>query len=88
MRQTALISLGSNQLSFWGSSHETVQEAFRRLEALARGEMQVSRLYQTPAFPKGNGPDFVNAAALVESDLSAPEILARLHEVEATDERT
>lgn len=83
MRQTALISLGSNKLSFWGSPQETVQEALHRLEALGRGEMRVSRLYQTPAFPKGNGPDFVNAVAGIETELSADDLLSALHDIEA-----
>ena len=42
-----------------------------------------SQFFRTPAFPKGSGPDFVNAAVALETDLSAAELLARLHEVEA-----
>ncbi len=34
-------------------------------------------------FPPGAGPDYVNAAAVVESDLDAHELLERLHMVEA-----
>jgi 2-amino-4-hydroxy-6-hydroxymethyldihydropteridine diphosphokinase len=44
-----------------------------------------SRLYATPCFPAGAGPDYVNAAAVVEcgeaADLAS--ILLRLHAVEA-----
>ncbi len=42
-----------------------------------------SRLFRTPAFPAGSGPDFINAAFAVETGLTAPQVLARLHAVEA-----
>jgi 2-amino-4-hydroxy-6-hydroxymethyldihydropteridine diphosphokinase len=45
--------------------------------------IQTSPFYMTPAFPKGSGPDFVNAAAEIETSLSAHELLAFLHEIEA-----
>lgn len=83
MREIALISLGSNHLSFWGSSQETVAAALTRLAALATGKVAASRFYRTPAFPAGSGPDFVNAAAAFETELSAPDLLAALHRIEA-----
>lgn len=43
----------------------------------------VSRFFRTPCFPAGTGPDYVNAAVEVESALSAAELLARLHALEA-----
>ena len=42
-----------------------------------------SRIFSTPAFPAGAGPDFANAVAVFETDLPAGEVLAILHEVEA-----
>ncbi len=42
----------------------------------------VSRFWQTPAFPAGSGPDYVNAVALVETDMNADNVLKVLHEVE------
>jgi 2-amino-4-hydroxy-6-hydroxymethyldihydropteridine diphosphokinase len=83
MREIALISLGSNDLSFWGSSLETVQAALSHLAVLATGEVTASRFYRTSAFPAGSGPDFVNAAAVFETELSASELLAALHRIEA-----
>lgn len=46
----------------------------------------VSKLYQTPCFPAGAGPDYVNAAALLRypDAWSAQDILAALHEVESS----
>ncbi len=83
MRQNALISLGSNQLSFWGSPLATVTEAVERLRALGDGQAEVSRFYKTPAFPKGYGPDFVNAVVGIETDLAAHPLLEALHAIEA-----
>lgn len=44
-----------------------------------------SRLWRTPAFPAGSGPEYVNAVYRMTSrkPLKAPEVLALLHEVEA-----
>ena len=42
-----------------------------------------SRWYRTPAYPPGSGPDFVNGAAVLSSDLEPDRILSCLHEVEA-----
>lgn len=83
MRETALISVGSNDLSFWGSSLQTVQRALKELAPLAKGEVIASRFYRTPAFPAGSGPDYVNAAACFPTALSAPDLLAALHRIEA-----
>ncbi|MDN5787221.1 2-amino-4-hydroxy-6-hydroxymethyldihydropteridine diphosphokinase [Pseudorhodobacter sp.] len=48
-----------------------------------------SRLYATPCFPSGTGPDYVNAAAVFEAgpDLTPDSILAALHRVEAAHGR-
>ena len=83
MRQSSLISFGSNQLSFWGSSLETVQKAVDRLSAITTGEFAVSRYYQTPAFPEGSGPDYVNGAVRFETDLPPHDLLTAMHEIEA-----
>ncbi len=48
----------------------------------------VSRFFATPCHPPGAGPDYVNAAAMVTSQLGAAEALARLHEIEARLGRT
>ena len=42
-----------------------------------------SRLYRTPAFPPGSGPDFVNAAALIRTDRDPQALLDWLHAIEA-----
>ena len=88
MRQIALISIGSNDLSFWGSSRETVAAAIGRVAALATDTPRVSRAYRTPAFPAGSGPDFVNAAMRFETELAPETLLAELHGIEAAAGRS
>lgn len=77
------IALGSNQESRFGSSEETITRA---LIALANRGLQVARLsrfFRSPCFPAGAGPDYVNAVAMLRTDLPAGQILAVLHAVEA-----
>lgn len=51
-------------------------------------EIQTSRFYRTPAFPKGNGPDYVNAVIAAQFDGESLEIISRLHAVENMMGRT
>lgn len=79
----SLIALGSN-LEFSGGGLLTVLE--QAFEALAQQGFVIrsrSRFYDTPAFPKGAGSNFVNAAAMLESDFDTRQVLERLHAVEA-----
>ena len=48
----------------------------------------MSRFFRTPAFPAGSGPDYVNAAALLETVLDPEALLAYLHGIEADLGRT
>lgn len=82
--RTMLIALGSNENSVWGNCAETVQMA---IENVARGSFTTARtsnFYATPAFPAGSGPDYVNAAMTIESDLTPAAMLAELHAIEAS----
>ncbi|CAM3104273.1 2-amino-4-hydroxy-6-hydroxymethyldihydropteridinediphosphokinase [Paracoccus nototheniae] len=45
--------------------------------------MSISRIWRTPAVPAGSGPDYANAVALIETELSSLELLALLHRIEA-----
>lgn len=84
----ALITLGSNNISRWGDAAETVQKAMIRLSELAKTPLKRSPLYVTPAFPEGAGPDFVNAAVAFVTQLSAADLLQKMHGIEAEADRT
>lgn len=83
-----MIALGGNRPSPAGSPDETLRAALAALNAEPGVRVTaVSRFFRSPAFPPGAGPDYVNAAAALETRLSAPDLLALLHRVEAAHGR-
>lgn len=79
-----IIALGANLPSAAGHA----SEALRSAAGILHGEPNISttalsRFWKTPAFPPGSGPDFINAAMLVHTTLSATALLERLHGIEA-----
>lgn len=77
-----LIGLGSS-LPLCGSPPEEIfRLAIRAIENFAPVSA-VSRFYASPAWPDPSDPSFVNAAISVSTDLSAEDLMAALHEVEA-----
>ncbi len=77
-----LIALGSNLASGAGSSRQTVEKALSSLVDRGVTIRASSRFYRTRAFPPNSGPDFVNAAAIVDFGGDAAGLLAHLHGVE------
>jgi 2-amino-4-hydroxy-6-hydroxymethyldihydropteridine diphosphokinase len=83
--QRALIALGAN-LSLRGvPPARTLLAALSELSARGLGPIRASRLFRTPCFPVGAGPDYVNAAAelRVPPGQDPASLLAILHEVES-----
>ncbi len=81
----ALVAFGSN-LDFGGNPPKAVLiEAIKALEAEGLSLTRLSKLYLTPCFPIGAGPDYVNAAAVVtlRHNIEPEKILAALHRIEA-----
>jgi len=77
------IAVGGNVETSHGSPAKTIAAA---LNGLARKEIRItrtSRFYDTPAFPAGSGPNFVNAVVEVSTSLSEDALLESLHEIEA-----
>ena len=83
--QTALIALGANLPFDDRSPLDTLRSAINNFPKVNLAMPSVSRFFATPCFPPGAGPDYVNAAALlqVEPQVTAMELLSRLHQVEA-----
>lgn len=83
----AFIALGANQPDDTRLIYLRVKAC---LENIAHAEVvirQTSRFYQTPCFPAGAGPDFINAIAELETSLSPQKLLQHLHSVEANHGR-
>jgi 2-amino-4-hydroxy-6-hydroxymethyldihydropteridine diphosphokinase len=82
--QHALVALGAN-LPFENAPPEvTLSRAMASIVADGLKLVAVSRLFRTPCFPAGAGPDYVNAACVLQisADLEAQSVLDILHRVE------
>lgn len=80
--ETAAIALGSNATSFHGGPKQTVREGIAAIASDAVRVIAESPLFLTPCFPAGAGPDFINAAVLVETRLPPQDLLDHLHDIE------
>jgi len=78
-----LIALGGNLKSSLGDPVATLHAALARLDDSQLAVEAVSRLYATPCFPAGAGPDYVNAAAVLSGSTDAHAVLDLLHGIEA-----
>jgi 2-amino-4-hydroxy-6-hydroxymethyldihydropteridine diphosphokinase len=78
---TAAIALGSNLPSAFGDRAANLQEALRRLEALGR-VTAVSSFHDTDPVGYEDQPRFLNAAALLETELSPLDLLQGLLAIE------
>ena len=77
------IAMGANLPSGKCSPSDTLNAAisdFGQRNMMVEG---ISAFYRTPCFPAGAGPDYINAAVHLKSDLSSKDMLAHLHEIEA-----
>ena len=75
----AAVGLGANL----GDAAATLRDAVAALARLpASTLLRTSRLYRTPAWGRTDQPDFINAVALVETDLAARDLLDALFSIE------
>jgi 2-amino-4-hydroxy-6-hydroxymethyldihydropteridine diphosphokinase len=86
--RSAIVALGTNLSQGSNSLSETVIAALTAISGPDVTLRRASKLYSSPCFPVGAGPDYVNAAALLETSLSAPDLLVHLHRIEAEFGRT
>lgn len=80
MRTTVYIALGSNL----GDRKAHINRALACLSALATNQLAVSSLYVTVPEAMGDVPDFVNAVACFETQLSARDLLSALQRIEVS----
>jgi 2-amino-4-hydroxy-6-hydroxymethyldihydropteridine diphosphokinase len=77
-----IVALGSNLDGPWGTPSQTVERAFSRLNQFPLRLVAQSKLIITEPFGRKNQPNFVNAAALIETALSPYALLRKLHMIE------
>lgn len=82
-RSHVAVALGANLESTAGKPAETLRAALDGFAAEGLLIRKSSTFYANPCFPKGKGPDYVNAVVLCETSLLAEEVLAALHRIEA-----
>jgi len=75
----AAVGLGANL----GDAAATLHDAITELARLPSSSLlRASRLYRTPAWGRTDQPDFINAVALLETDLAARDLLDALLDIE------
>lgn len=77
-----VIALGANLPSQAGEPRETLLSAVDALTAFEIRISAFSPFYASEAWPDPKDPPFVNAVALIDTELAPRDLLARLHEVE------
>jgi 2-amino-4-hydroxy-6-hydroxymethyldihydropteridine diphosphokinase len=83
IRSKVLLALGGNLGSTIGSPTAGIRHSIGRLPEKGFVIRAVSRFFDTPCFPAGAGPDYVNASVAVETELTPLAALAALHSIEA-----
>ncbi len=82
-----LIALGSNISLGNYLPLEIIKKAIVELVNIDFSILRLSRFYETPAYPKGSGPNFINSVVKAETSYSPEEILQKLHQIEEKFER-
>jgi len=82
-----LIALGSNISLGTSQPVDIIKRATVELNKSGVNLVSLSRFYQTPAYPEGNGPNFINSVVKAEANYSSEKMLQKLHEIEAKFER-
>lgn len=83
MSNRILLAFGGNIPSHIGNVVSTIQLSIDDLRAWGITILSSSRVFQTPCFPVGAGPNFVNAAVMCQTELSPHAVLEILHSIEA-----
>ncbi|WP_166418203.1 2-amino-4-hydroxy-6-hydroxymethyldihydropteridine diphosphokinase [Cochlodiniinecator piscidefendens] len=83
LQSKAIVALGANDILEPDALLARLQKVTKDIESSNVRVMSVSGFYQTPCFPAGAGPDFVNAVMVVETDFSPQELLIYLHSIES-----
>lgn len=78
----AYIGLGSNLAHATDSSITILQQAVQRLAALSTSPVQVSSLYTSKPMGPQDQPDYFNAVAALDTDLTALQLLHALQQLE------
>ena len=84
VNMTVLVALGANLPQGGRTPAQTLRAAIAALPDEGLAVVRASRLYATPCYPAGAGPDYVNAAIRLRAarGMTSRDILAALHRIE------
>mgnify|MGYP001362958514 CR=1 FL=1 len=82
-----LIALGSNISLGSARPLEIIKRAIVELSKSDIHVVSLSRFYETPAYPEGSGPNFINSVVKAEAKYSSQQLLQKLHEIEERFDR-
>ncbi|MEM9436952.1 MAG: 2-amino-4-hydroxy-6-hydroxymethyldihydropteridine diphosphokinase [Pseudomonadota bacterium] len=82
-RQDYLVALGANLPSEVGPPADTLRHALDIALNYSCNLINCGTFFSTPAFPAGNGPDYVNGAVVIEGPGDPGEMIAILHRIES-----
>ena len=82
-----LIGLGANVPGPWGLPRQTLTKALETLNQAPLSLVKSSTIIITKPFGMTDQPDFVNAVALIKTELESEALMAHLHEIELSAER-
>ena len=82
-----LIGLGSNVEGPWGSPEQTVSAALERLDGTATTLIAASRLLSSKPMGPIDQPDFINAVAIITTELNPEKLMQHLHDLELAADR-
>lgn len=80
--EAVIVALGSNLAGSYASSRQLLDAALGRFDEIGLQVVKASRWWRSPAWPDPSAPDYLNGAAIVETDRSPVEVLAGLLELE------
>jgi len=83
-QKTVYLAFGSNQADHLKDSVAAIQSSYVLLTANSVNITTYSPFFQTPAFPAGNGPDYVNSVVCAQTSLNQNDLMAVLHDIEDT----
>ena len=83
-----LIAIGSNLSNDLQESYNLVSDAIKTFNSETIKDIKISKFYETPAFPPGSGPNFINCVISGNTSLLPNELLNQLHLIEEDFGRT
>ncbi|HEX2592618.1 MAG TPA: 2-amino-4-hydroxy-6-hydroxymethyldihydropteridine diphosphokinase [Rhizomicrobium sp.] len=83
-----LIGLGASIPSRAGAPDSTLRAALAELAVSGVNIVKLSRIYRTPAWPDPRDPEFANAVAHIETQLTPQQLMQLLHATETSFGRT